>query len=114
MKFSYSQSGPSRKQAPKSWEVWLADAPFGEGGKIRRCPVAVGKRNPSGFEVFCITPAWESGARGVPVSDHIAAGQDRPCIVRTEPATVQLSAFIHKMGRIPEPDAAKIIAQSKR
>ena len=50
MKVNYKPTGTSRMGAPKQWEVWLADTPFGETGK-KRCAVVVAKRTPAGYTV---------------------------------------------------------------
>ena len=114
MKFNRPQPGLSKKQTPKSWEVWLADAPFGPAKKIRRCPVVVGKRSTDGFRVYEIVPKEEAGSAGVTIADTLAAGQDRPCAVSTIGATVQIQAFIQMMGHISEPEAAKILSKTKK
>ncbi len=73
MKIKYSPNGPGKKPAPKTWEVWLADAPFGPGGKSKRCPVAVGKRTSAGWTVYEIIPSGERGGRDAVISDLIKA-----------------------------------------
>ncbi|AGI48228.1 hypothetical protein TALC_01242 [Thermoplasmatales archaeon BRNA1] len=111
MKIKYSHAGPGKKPAPKQWEVWLADAPFGPGGKVKRCPVAVGKRGNAGWTVYEIIPAGERGGRDALLTDLLRAGQDRPGVVRVSPsATVQGTAFVQKMGELVQEDIRQIIS----
>ena len=53
MKINYKPNGggPAKRNPPKQWEVWLADAPFGAEGK-KRCPVLVGKRGGMSYAVY--------------------------------------------------------------
>ena len=110
MKIKYSPNGPGKKPAPKTWEVWLADAPFGPEGKSKRCPVAVGKRTSAGWTVYEIIPSGERGGRDAVISDLIKAGQDRPSAVHVVPGTVQQTAFVQRMGELSEADIGKVIA----
>lgn len=111
MKFNYSQNGPSKRTPPKTWETWLADAPFGPGGKVKRCPVAVGKRTSAGWTVYEIIQSGLRDARDADISDLMKAGQDRPSAVHVvKPATVQIGAFVQKMGSLTESDIGKILA----
>ena len=110
MKVKYSPNGGAKKAVPKSWEVWLADAPFGPMGKTRRCPVAVGKRTTTGWAVYEIVPAYERHATDALLSDNLKSGQDRPSAVRLAPKTVQADAFVQKMGALTEADISRIIA----
>jgi mRNA interferase MazF len=110
MKIKYSPNGPGKKPAPKNWEVWLADAPFGPGGKTKRCPVAVGKRTSAGWTVYEIIPSGERGGKDAVISDLMKAGQDRPSAVHVVPATVQQNAFVQRMGELAEADIGKVLA----
>lgn len=110
MKVNYKPSGPSRMNAPKQWEVWLADTPFGGTG-TKRCPVVVAKRAPQGFTVYEIVPLSVKDGRDVLLSDPFRAGQDRPGAIRvTKSALIQNTAFVQKLGTIPESDISKIIS----
>ena len=113
MKVNYKPTGTSRMGAPKQWEVWLADTPFGETGK-KRCAVVVAKRTPAGYTIHEVIPMSLKGGRDVAVSDLIRAGQDRPVAVRTgTSAVVQNSAFVQKMGSLTEADISKIITSKQ-
>ena len=110
MKVNYKPSGPSRKDPPKQWEVWLADTPFGEIGR-KRCPVLVAKRTPQGYTVHEIIPMSLKGGKDVTISDPMRAGQDRPMAIRTSnPAVIQNSAFVQRMGTVTEADISKFIS----
>lgn len=110
MKIKYSPNGGGRNPTPKTWEVWLADAPFGPGGKTKRCPVAVGKRTNAGWAVYEIIPSGERGGRDALISDNMKAGQDRPSAVRVVAATVQTGAFVQRMGALAEADISKVLS----
>lgn len=114
MKINYKPNGPSRQNAPKQWEVWLADTPFGEAGK-KRCAVLVAKRTPAGFTVYEVIPVSAKTPKDVVISDNYRAGQDRPSAVRVgTPATLQNTAFVQKLGSVVDADAAKIISSSRQ
>lgn len=110
MKFNYKPTGPSRMNAPKQWEVWLADTSFGTTGK-KRCAVLVGKRTPAGFTVYEVIPLSQKAPKDVIISDLERAGQDRPSAIRTTTSdTIQNAAFIQKLGSITNEDISKIIS----
>ena len=113
MKVKYSPNGGGKKPTPKTWETWLADAPFGPMGKTKRCPVAVGKHTTTGWTVYEIVPAYERSTIDPVLSDNLKSGQDRPSAVHLVPKTVQVSAFIQKMGALTETDIGKIIASGR-
>ena len=113
MKVKYSPHGSGKNPTPKSWEVWLADAPFGPMGKTKRCPVAVGKRTTAGWTVYEIVPVYSNDTVDVILSDGLKSGQDRPSAIRLVPKSVQAGAFVQKMGVLTQADVGKVIASGK-
>ncbi len=112
MKVNYKPGGTSRN-APKQWEVWLADTPFGETGK-KRCSVLVAKRTSGGFVIHEIIPTSQMGGRDVVISDPARAGQDRPAAIRTgTSATIPNTGFVQKLGTILESDVTKVLSAKK-
>ncbi|MCQ2084913.1 MAG: type II toxin-antitoxin system PemK/MazF family toxin [archaeon] len=109
MKFNYKPTGPSRMNAPKQWEVWLADASF--SGAKKRCAVVVGKRSPAGFAVHEVVPLSQKAPKDIIISNLEKAGQDRPGAVRTSvSATIQNADFVQKLGVLANEDISKIIS----
>lgn len=112
MKVNY-KSGAMGRNVPKQWEVWLADAPFGDTGK-KRCSVLIAKRTSDGFVVHEIIPISQMGGKDVVISDPLRAGQDRPAAIRTGTfATVPNTAFVQKLGSILEKDVTKVLSAKK-
>lgn len=110
MKLNYKPTGPSRMNAPKQWEVWLADTSFGTTGK-KRCAVLVGKRSSAGFTVYEIIPLSQKAPKDIIITDLERAGQDRPSAIRTSVAgTIQNATFVQKLGTLSNEDISKIIS----
>lgn len=110
MKINYRPGGPAKKNPPRQWEIWLADAPFGTEGK-KRCSVLVGKRNGMRFAVYEIIPSSVRGGRDVVITDLMRCGLDRPSAVRTSvPAEAEIGAFVQKLGELDQADISKCIS----
>lgn len=115
MKIKYSPGGGGKKQSPRTWEVWLADVPAGAPGKVKRGPVAVGKRGPAGWTVYPIIPAGERDGRDAVIGDLHKAGQERPSAVHVvQPCTVRAEGFVQKMGELSEADLSKVLSGLRR
>lgn len=112
MKFNYKPNGggPAKRNPPKQWEVWLADASFDTGEK-RRCPVLVGKRSGMSFAVYEIVPSSVRGGQDVVITDLLRAGMEKPSAIRMKtPASIEISAFVQKIGGLDQNDISKCIS----
>ena len=109
MKINYKPNGggPAKRNPPKQWEVWLADAPFGAEGK-KRCPVLVGKRGGMSYAVYEIIPSSLRGGQDVVITDLLRCGLEKPSAVRVRSsASIEMNAFVQKMGDLDQADISK-------